>query len=94
VGLKKALGASDKLLFFEFLTEGVVISIIGSSFGIIAAFYIAQLIGKSVFHADIAFQVMIIPWTYLLALIIVAISFYFPVRRIMEVQPAIVLKGN
>lgn len=94
VGLKKALGASDKLLLLEFLIEGVFISIIGSTFGIIAAFYIAQLIGKSVFHADIAFQFMIIPWTYLLALLIVAISFFFPVRRIMEVQPAIVLKGN
>lgn len=94
VGLKKALGASNKLLFLEFLTEGVIISIIGSTFGIIAAFYIAQLIGNSVFHADIDFQFMIIPWTYILALLIVAISFFFPVRRIMEVQPAIVLKGN
>ncbi|MCQ6278771.1 FtsX-like permease family protein [Bacillus sp. EB600] len=55
VGLKKALGASNKLLFLEFLTEGVIISIIGSTFGITAAFYIAQLIGNSVFHADIAF---------------------------------------
>ncbi|MDR6999496.1 ABC transporter permease [Neobacillus niacini] len=94
VGLKKALGASNKLLLFEFLAEGMMISIIGSSFGIIASYYIAQLIGRSVFQADIAFQFIIIPWTYILAVIIVGISFFFPVRRIMEVDPAIVLKGN
>jgi putative ABC transport system permease protein len=94
VGLKKALGASNKLLLFEFLAEGTIISLIGSTIGIIAAFYLAQLIGRSVFDAEISFQAIIIPWTYITALIIVAVSFFIPVRKIMEVDPAIVLKGN
>ncbi|WP_458414227.1 ABC transporter permease [Schinkia sp. CFF1] len=94
VGLKKALGASNQLLFLEFLAEGMIISIVGSTFGVVAAYYIAQLIGLSVFHEAIAFQNMIVPWTYVLSLIIVAISFFIPVRKIMKVDPAIVLKGN
>lgn len=94
VGLKKALGASHRKLLLEFLTEGVLISIIGSSIGIIAAYFIAQLIGKSVFQSEISFQFFIIPTTYAVSLLIVAISFFFPVRRIMDVEPAIVLKGN
>jgi putative ABC transport system permease protein len=94
VGLKKALGASNKLLLLEFLAEGTLISLIGSTLGIIAAFYLAQLIGRSVFNAEISFQAIIIPWTYITALIIVAVSFFIPVRKIMEVDPAIVLKGN
>lgn len=94
VGLKKALGASNRLLFLEFLAEGMIISIVGSTFGVVAAYYIAQLIGLSVFHEAIAFQNMIVPWTYFLSLIIVAISFFIPVRKIMKVDPAIVLKGN
>ncbi|WML43789.1 ABC transporter permease [Neobacillus sp. PS3-40] len=94
VGLKKALGASNKLLLLEFLAEGTYISLIGSTFGIIAAFYLSQLIGKSVFDAEISFQYNIIPWTYMIALFIVAISFFIPVRKIMEVDPANTLKGN
>jgi putative ABC transport system permease protein len=94
VGLKKALGASNKLLLLEFLAEGTLISLFGSTLGILAAFYLAQLIGKSVFDAEISFQAIIIPWTYIIALIIVAVSFFIPVRKIMEVDPAIVLKGN
>ncbi len=94
VGLKKALGASHTKLITEFLMEGLLLGVVGSSFGLALSYYLAQLIGRSVFHSEITFRLMIIPWAYLGALLVIAIAFVIPVRKIMEVEPAIVLKGE
>ncbi len=94
VALKKALGASDGKLIAEFLAEGVLFGIVGCTLGIVLAYYLAQLIGQSVFQSDIAFRFVIVPWAYLGALAVVGLGFSVPVKRIMEVEPAIVLKGE
>lgn len=94
VGLKKALGASQSKLVSEFLMEGILLGLVGSTLGIGLSYYLAQLIGQSVFHSDITFRMLVIPWSYLGALLVIAIGFVLPVRRIMDVEPAIVLKGE
>lgn len=94
VGLKKALGVSDRKLIGEFLAEGALFCLAGSTIGIFLAYYLAQVIGQSVFSSAIAFRPVIIPWSYLGSLLMISISFILPVKRMMEVEPAIVLKGE
>lgn len=94
VGLKKALGASDRKVLVEFVVEGGVIAIFGSTLGLILAYYLAQGIGESVFHSRITFQGDLIPWTYICSLVVIGIAFLLPMKKVMEVDPAIVLKGE
>ncbi len=94
VGLKKALGVPDSKLIVEFLAEGVLFCVVGSSLGIFLAYYLAQVIGQSVFSSAIAFRPLIVPWSYAGSLIVIAIAFVIPVKRMMEVEPAVVLKGE
>lgn len=94
IGLKKALGASDGRLVGEFLAEGVTLGMAGAGIGVLLAHVIAQVIGRAVFAAEIAFNGMIAPGACLGTLAVIGFAFIVPVGRIMEVEPATVLKGE
>ncbi|HJV45096.1 MAG TPA: ABC transporter permease [Bacillota bacterium] len=94
VGLKKAIGATDQGVMAELLVEGGMIAMQGSVMGMLFAYCLSQLIGHIVFQSEIAFRAVIIPWTLLGSLLVMAVAFFLPMRRVMEVEPAIVLKGE
>jgi putative ABC transport system permease protein len=94
IGLKKALGASDKKLLTEFLVEGGIIGFLGSTLGILLSYYFAMLIGKMVFDAEISFRFAIVPWLYISSFVVIGTAFMFSLRRIAEIEPALVLKGE
>ncbi|MFL0247530.1 ABC transporter permease [Candidatus Clostridium stratigraminis] len=45
IGLRKAIGATTKTILFQFLTESVIVSLIGGLIGMILGISLAQLIG-------------------------------------------------
>jgi len=45
IGLRKAIGATTKTILFQFLTESVIIAVIGGLIGMILGIALAQLIG-------------------------------------------------
>lgn len=94
IGLKKALGAPDRRLIYEFLTEGATLGLAGVAIGLVLAHFVAQVVGWTVFHAEIPFRIWTVPWSIFGMLIVISTAFIVPIRRIMEVEPAITLKGE
>ncbi|MDR1947872.1 MAG: ABC transporter permease [Spirochaetaceae bacterium] len=94
IGLRKALGASNLSLVTEFLGEGVFIGGLGGIFGGIFGFLFAQGVGLNVFNRSIGFRPILIPATLLVSIIITGIACIVPVRNAVEVDPAIVLRGE
>ncbi len=94
IGLKKALGAKNKMIIREFLGEGVVLGILGGLLGSVLGFVFAQNVSLNVFGRAINFQPIIVPITVLVFAIITVLASILPARKVMEVHPAIVLKGE
>lgn len=94
IGLKKALGASNRSVVWEFLGEGLLLGGVGGLLGSLCGFVFAQAVSMNVFGRGIAFQFALIPVTVLVSLCVTGLACLLPVRRATDVQPAIVLRGE
>ncbi len=94
IGLKKALGAQNRLIVREFIGESVVLGILGGSIGVFLGFEFAQQVSLSVFGRAINFQFYLIPVTILISALITALASIWPIRKVLDIHPAIVLKGE
>ena len=81
IGLKKALGAENGLIIGEFL-------------GVLLGFEFAQQVSLSVFGRAIHFQWLLIPITIAVFIAITILASILPVRKVMDIHPAIVLRGE
>jgi len=84
IGLRKALGASPKVVLAQFLTEAMLLSIIGGFIGIGLSYGLSYIIGKFI-------SVSVTAWSVLLAFIVSAsIGVIFgvvPAKRASELSP-------
>ena len=94
IALKKALGAESKLVMSELLGEGVLLGFIGGAMGVYLGFEFAQRVSLNVFGRAINFQWALIPATIGVFIVITVLASIIPVRKVMEIHPAIVLKGE
>ena len=94
IGLRKALGASDGSIMFEFMGEGLLIGFIGGLLGSFLGFGFAYLVSTNVFNSTITFLPALIPITIVVALVVTALACILPVRNATKVDPALVLKGE
>jgi putative ABC transport system permease protein len=94
IGLRKALGASNKSLVTEFLGEGVFLGGLGGILGAVFGFFFAQTVGINVFNRSITFQPLLVPITLAASILITGAACIIPVRNATEVDPAIVLRGE
>ena len=94
IGLRKALGASDKSVMLEFMGEGLMLGLIGGLLGSVLGFGFAYLVSTNVFNSTITFLPALVPATVLAALAVTAIACIMPVRNATKVDPALVLKGE
>ena len=94
IALKKALGAENKLVMSELLGEGVLLGFIGGALGVFLGFEFALRVSLNVFGRGINFQWALIPLTIAVFIIITVLASIIPVRKVMDIHPAIVLKGE
>lgn len=94
IALKKALGAKNSYIISEILGEGAFLGLIGAIIGVILGFYFAQEISLNVFGRAISFRTGIIPLTLISSVVISIVASLIPVRRVLEIHPAIVLRGE
>ena len=94
IALKKALGAENKLVMSELLGEGVLLGFIGGALGVFLGFEFALRVSLNVFGRGINFQWALIPATIAVFIIITVLASIIPVRKVMDIHPAIVLKGE
>lgn len=94
IGLKKALGANNKSVVMDFLGEGIVLGITGGLLGVLFGYLFAGSVSISVFARKVHFLVGLAPITVLVSVIITVIACLIPVRTAVDVEPALVLKGE
>lgn len=94
IGLKKALGADNKAIVLDFLGEGCVLGALGGFLGIALGFFFAQSVSINVFGRAIGFSPMIAVFSLCLSIVVTGIASLIPVRIAINVEPAIVLRGE
>lgn len=94
IGLRKALGASDKSIVGEFMGEGLLLGAIGGLIGSGLGFAFAQFVSQRVFSGSITFQGWLLPLTVAASVLVTGLACLLPVRSATDVDPALVLKGE
>jgi putative ABC transport system permease protein len=94
IGLKKALGADNGRVSREFLSEGLLLGIIGGFIGSFTGFFFARAVALSVFGRALSPEFHLIPVTVLVSALVTVAACLLPVMRAVDVEPAVVLKGE
>lgn len=94
IGLKKALGATDSEVVGEFMGETLLLGGIGGLLGGFLGFAFAQIISQSVFASSISFRPLVLPLAIVASLIVTTVACLIPIRNAMQINPALVLKGE
>ena len=94
IGLKKALGAADGGIVWEFMGEGLLLGCVGGLIGAGLGFAFAQFVSIHVFSSSITFQFWLLPVTILASILVTGLACLIPVRNATEIDPALVLKGE
>ena len=94
IGLKKALGASNSSVVKDFMGESVMLGLIGGILGVVLGYVFADNVSISVFAREVSFPVQLAPFTVIASIIITIVSCLFPVRATVDIDPALVLRGE
>ena len=94
IGLRKALGASNKNIIYEFLGEGCLLGAFGGLFGSGLGYLFAQSVSLQVFSRAISFSISIAIFSIIMSVIVTGVASLIPVRIATCVDPAIVLRGE
>jgi len=94
IGLMKAIGADDRDIVLQFLTETLVIGIAGVAAGLVVGFLLAQVLGQAVFGSSISFRMIVLPMTLLPSVAASLLAAALPVRMAVRIVPAKVLKED
>ena len=94
IGLRKALGASNRSIIGEFMGEGLLLGGVGGLIGAGLGFAFAQAVSMKVFNSSITFQPLLLPVTIVVSVLVAGCACLLPVKSATEVDPAVVLKGE
>ena len=94
IGLHKALGASNNMVIWMFMGEGLLLGLVGGLIGAGLGFAFAQAVSVNVFSSSIAFRPLLLPITILVSILVTGLACILPVRSATEIDPALVLKGE
>ncbi len=80
IGIRKAIGAQESTIITQFLSESILISFIGSMFGLVLGVGLSQGVGRFILHYNVPFSI----WP-----VIVSVSVAIVVGLASGVMPAI-----
>ncbi len=92
IGLRKALGASDRDIAREFRTEATAYGLVGGVVGTAVGYALAQAVSVGVFDRSVGFAPGLAAGSVLVAALVAVVAAYAPVRRASRIEPAVVLK--
>lgn len=94
IGLKKALGASNSSIVKDFLGEAIMLGLLGGIFGVGLGYLFADNVSISVFAREVSFPLLLVPFTLFASVILTVLACLLPVRTTVDIDPALVLRGE
>jgi putative ABC transport system permease protein len=94
VGLMKSLGAGNSAVASLFLTEAAFLAIAGGIIGFIAGAILAHRIGQSIFGSAIVVHPVVLAVVLFAAVLVTFVGSAGAVRKAMQFDPAVVLRGD
>lgn len=94
IGLLKALGASNFMIYLQFVTEIFVICIFSSLIGTIFGYLASSLISYQIFGSNIEFDLIVFPISLIFGILICILGSIFPLKSVIKLLPAEVLYGR
>ena len=93
VGLMKAIGGSVRRVLRLFLAEAVLLGLVGGLLGAAAGMVLSIGLGQAVFGVSARPRLIVYPISVALT-VIVAILAAYPLRRLVQIRPASVFRGE
>jgi len=93
VGLMKAIGGARRRVLRLFLTEAVLLGLIGGLIGAAAGIALSIFLGKAVFGLAARPRLIVYPVAVSLTVLVAILSAY-PLRHLANVRPASVFRGE
>ncbi len=94
IGLMKALGANNFDVYLLFLSEAVIIGLVGGFFGFILGEGLSQIISYGIFSSFAPIKMIVLPIILAISVIIALLGSIIPSRMITKFLPADVLYGR
>jgi len=94
IGLMKAVGAKDKQIISLFLTETIIVGLVGGVLGYGGGLALAQAIGFMVFHSSVAFVPVVVGLVAVLVILVVLGASIPAIRYLLRLNAAEVLHGR
>ena len=95
IGVRKAFGASSRVLVGQFVVENVVLTLVGAALGFVIAAWLLSAINASgiIQYASLQLNYRIFAWGVGLALVFGLLSGVYPAWRMSRLHPVEALKG-
>lgn len=94
IGLMKALGASPRRIVGLFGAEIGIVAVGGGLLGYLLGYILAQFIGYRVFASAISLRPLAFLVTIAIAAMVTGLGSMLPLRRAVQIDPAITLRGD
>jgi putative ABC transport system permease protein len=94
IGIMKAIGATNTAVSALFLTEHLMLALIGGAIGFIFGTGIARFLGASVFGVPASPRIVLLPIVLGLAVLVALAGGLIPLRRAARFDPAPILRGE
>ncbi len=94
IGLMKAIGATRRDIGIFYITESLLIGIIGGLAGFVLGIIAAQAISKGAFDSFVSISLYIPVISVFTGLAVSLVSSYIPVKNAIKYNPAFILRGE
>ncbi|AKQ47220.1 hypothetical protein TH63_18760 [Rufibacter radiotolerans] len=96
IGVRKAFGASSKVIIGQFVVENVFLTLIGGLLGLVLSLGVMHLINNSgiIVYADLGLNIRVFAWGILLCLVFGLISGVYPAYKMSRLNAVEALRGG
>ena len=87
IGLRKAVGAQKSAILLQFLTEAVVLSLLGGAIGVVIAFGFGALVTRFLPDLQVQVQLSSVLLATVISVIVGVLSGGYPAQRAANLNP-------
>ena len=87
IGIRKAIGARERVIIIQFLSESVMISFIGSMIGLVIGVGLSQGVGRFILHYDVPFSIWSVLLSVTVAVVVGLASGVMPAIKAAKLNP-------